>query len=196
MTNSKLLVLATGNPGKLEEIQAYLEGLDIELALKPDELEIEETGDTFLANACLKASQVAMATGEWAIADDSGLEVDALDGAPGIYSARYGNNDAERIERLLLELGDELNRQAQFVCVIAIARPDGSIALQAEGVCPGEILRKPRGNNGFGYDPIFYVPEQQMTFAEMSPKIKHNVSHRGQAFKALLPQLQILDFRF
>ncbi len=194
MTNSKLLVLATGNPGKLGEIQAYLEGLDIELALKPDELEIEETGDTFLANACLKASHVAMATGKWAIADDSGLEVDALDGAPGIYSARYGKTDAERIERLLVELGNELNRQAQFVCVIAIARPDGSIALQAEGVCQGEILHAPRGSNGFGYDPIFYVPETQMTFAEMPPQVKHEISHRGRAFKALLPQLQILDW--
>lgn len=190
-----LLVVATGNPGKLKEMQTYLNGLDVELALKPDELDIEETGDTFLANACLKASQVAQATGEWAIADDSGLEVDALEGAPGIYSARYGKTDQERIERLLLELGNELNRQAQFVCVIAIARPDGSIALQAEGICQGEILHASRGSNGFGYDPIFFVPKQQMTFAEMPPELKHEISHRGQAFKALLPQLKNLDFR-
>lgn len=195
MTDSKLLVVATGNPGKIPEIQAYLEGLDLELMLKPDELEIEETGDTFSENACLKASQVAMATGKWAIADDSGLEVDALDGAPGIYSARYGKTDASRIERLLMELGNELNRQARFVCVVAIARPDGSIALQAEGICSGEILHAPRGSNGFGYDPIFYVPAQHMTFAEMPPEIKHEISHRGQAFKTLLPQLQISDFR-
>jgi XTP/dITP diphosphohydrolase len=192
---TQLLVVATGNPGKVEEIQAYLEGLEIELALKPDELEIEETGDTFLANACLKASQVAQATGEWAIADDSGLEVDALDGAPGIYSARYGKTDTDRIERLLIELGNELNRQAQFVCAIAIARPDGSIVLQAEGICPGEILHAPRGSNGFGYDPVFYVPAQKMTFAEMPSELKHSISHRGQAFKILLPQLKILDFR-
>src|SRR5919199_6302906 len=124
-----LLVVATGNPGKLREMQAYLAELDWELTLKPEDLEIEETGDTFAANACLKASQVAKATGSWAIADDSGLEVDALDGAPGIYSARYGKTDAERIERLLTELGNELNREAQFVCVVAIARPDGEIAL-------------------------------------------------------------------
>lgn len=184
-----LLVVATGNPGKLREMQEYLGDLGWELTLKPDELEIEETGDTFAANACLKASEVAQATGKWAIADDSGLEVDALDGAPGIYSARYGKTDAERIERLLLELGNELNREARFVCVVAIARPDGSIALQTEGVCQGEILYTPRGTGGFGYDPIFYVPDRSMTFAEMTPNLKRSVSHRGKAFQALLPQL-------
>ena len=189
-----LLVVATGNPGKLREMQTYLAGLDWELTVKPDELEIEETGDTFMANACLKASQVALATGEWAIADDSGLEVDALDGAPGIYSARYGKTDPERIERLLNELGNELNREAQFACAIAIARPDGAIAIATEGVCRGEILHSPRGTGGFGYDPIFFVPQQQMTFAEMSPDLKRQWSHRGQAFKILLPQLQDIKF--
>ncbi|MEP0800819.1 RdgB/HAM1 family non-canonical purine NTP pyrophosphatase [Funiculus sociatus] len=189
-----LLVVATGNPGKLREMQTYLAGLEWELTLKPDELEIEETGDAFMANACLKASQVALATGEWAIADDSGLEVDALDGAPGIYSARYGKTDPERIERLLNELGNELNREAQFACAIAIARPDGAIAIATEGVCRGEILHSPRGTGGFGYDPIFFVPQQQMTFAEMSPDLKRQWSHRGQAFKILLPQLQDIKF--
>ena len=181
-----LLVVATSNPGKLREMQEYLADLDWELTLKPEELEIEETGETFAENACLKASEIALATGQWAIADDSGLEVEALDGAPGVYSARYGKTDVERIERLLFELGNELNRQAQFVCVIAIARPDGSIALQAEGKCEGEILHAPRGSGGFGYDPIFYVPSQKQTFAEMPPKVKRSLSHRGQAFKALL----------
>lgn len=191
----KLLVVATSNPGKLLEMQAYLTDLDLELQLKPDELEIEETGKTFSENACLKASQVAEAMGKWAIADDSGLEVEALEGAPGIYSARYGNSDRDRIERLLFELGNELNRQARFVCAIAIARPDGSIAIQTEGICPGEILHSPRGNHGFGYDPVFYVPDHQMTFAEMTPELKKSVSHRGKAFQVLLPQLQKLDFR-
>ncbi|HEY9850005.1 MAG TPA: RdgB/HAM1 family non-canonical purine NTP pyrophosphatase [Leptolyngbyaceae cyanobacterium] len=186
----KILVVATGNPGKLKEMQAYLDGLEIELTLKPEELEIDETGDTFMANACLKASQVAQATGEWAIADDSGLSVDALNGVPGLYSARYGKTDTDRIERLLRELGNEENRQAEFVCAIAIARPDGSIALETEGICRGEILHAPRGNGGFGYDPIFYVPNRQQTFAEMAPELKHEVSHRGQAFKALLPHLE------
>jgi len=189
MTNNKLLVVATGNPGKLKEMQLYLQDLGWELQLKPEELEIEETGETFIANACLKASEIAKATGEWSIADDSGLMVDALDGQPGIYSARYGKTDADRISRLLKELGSEQNREAQFVCAIAIARPDGTIALQVEGICRGEILHTPRGTGGFGYDPIFYVPAQQQTFAEMTPDIKRSHSHRGRAFQALLPQM-------
>ncbi|NEO29926.1 MAG: RdgB/HAM1 family non-canonical purine NTP pyrophosphatase [Symploca sp. SIO3C6] len=192
MTKPKLLIVATGNPGKLQEMQAYLADLDWELQLKPPELEIEETGDTFAANACLKASQVAKVTRQWAIADDSGLQVDALGGAPGIYSARYGSTDANRIERLLRELGNEQNRAAQFVCAVAIARPDGEIALQAEGICRGEILSAPCGVGGFGYDPIFYVPQQQLTFAQMEPEIKQKYSHRGKAFAQLLPKLSQL----
>jgi XTP/dITP diphosphohydrolase len=193
---TKLLVVATGNPGKLREMQAYLADLAWELTLKPEELEVEETGDTFAANACLKASEVALATGNWAIADDSGLQVDALGGAPGVYSARYGKTDSERIARVLRELDNQTNRQAQFACAVAIARPDGAIALQSEGVCRGEILQSPRGNGGFGYDPIFYVPELQLTFAEMTPDLKRSISHRGKAIEALLPQLAILDFKF
>ncbi|HAT13398.1 MAG TPA: non-canonical purine NTP pyrophosphatase, RdgB/HAM1 family [Microcoleaceae bacterium UBA10368] len=189
MTNHKLLVVATSNPGKLKEMQVYLQDLGWELQLKPEELEIEETGETFIANACLKASEIAKATGEWSIADDSGLMVDALDGQPGIYSARYGSSDADRISRLLKELESEQNRQAQFVCAIAIARPDGTIALQVEGICRGEILHTPRGTAGFGYDPIFYVPAQQQTFAEMTAEIKRSHSHRGRAFQALIPQI-------
>jgi len=184
------LVVATGNPGKLREMQSYLADLGWKLTLKPAELDIEETGNTFIANACLKASQVAQATGKWAIADDSGLQVDALDGAPGVYSARYGKTDAERIARVLRELGNQPNRQAKFVCAVAIARPDGAIALQSEGLCHGEILHAPRGTGGFGYDPIFYVSSQQLTFAEMTPELKRSISHRGQAFQALLPQLK------
>ena len=186
------LIIATGNAGKLREMQAYLTDLGWELTLKPAELEIEETGDTFAANAGLKASQVAQATGKWAIADDSGLQVEALNGAPGVYSARYGQTDTERISRVLRELGDEPNRQAQFVCAVAIARPDGAIALQSQGICCGEILHAPRGTGGFGYDPIFYVPTQKMTFAEMTPELKRSISHRAQAFQALTPQLKIV----
>ncbi len=171
-------------------MQSYLADLGWKLTLKPAELDIEETGNTFIANACLKASQVAQATGKWAIADDSGLQVDALDGAPGVYSARYGKTDAERIARVLRELGNQPNRQAKFVCAVAIARPDGAIALQSEGLCHGEILHAPRGTGGFGYDPIFYVSSQQLTFAEMTPELKRSISHRGQAFQALLPQLK------
>lgn len=191
-----ILVVATSNPGKLQEMQAYLTDSELSewhLKLKPAALEIEETGITFVENACLKASQIAKALGEWAIADDSGLSVDALNGQPGIYSARYAETDRARIERLLAELETADNRQAQFTCAIAVARPDGSIALQTEGICAGEILRAAKGNSGFGYDPVFYLPEHQMTFAEMPPELKHAVSHRGLAFQTLLPALRALS---
>jgi XTP/dITP diphosphohydrolase len=184
------LVVATGNPDKLQEMQSYLVNLPFELALKPQALEIKETGATFLENACLKATQTAIALGEWAIADDSGLAIDALDGAPGLYSARYGATPQAGIERVLRELGDTPNRQAQFVCVLAIAHPDGRIMATAEGICPGEILYEPVGTGGFGYDPIFYVPSEAMTFAEMPAEVKHRLSHRGRAFERLLPQLR------
>ena len=183
------LVVATGNPGKLKEMQTYLADLGWELSLKPAGLEVEETGATFGENACLKASQVAQATASWAIADDSGLEVAALGGAPGVFSARYGETDTARIDRLLTELQDESNRAAQFVCAVAIAQPDGAIVLQAEGTCPGAILHAPQGEGGFGYDPVFFVAAEQRTFAEMTPDQKRAVSHRGRAFQALLPQL-------
>ena len=187
------LVVATGNPGKLKEIQEYLIGLPWELELKPADINIEETGTTFIANARLKACGVAKALGKWAIADDSGLMVDALDGAPGIYSARYGKIDEDRINRLLRELGDTNNRQAKFVCAIAIASPDGKIALETEGVCPGEILTEPRGDGGFGYDPIFYVPSAKQTFAQMSAATKGKISHRGVAFAQLMSDLKKLS---
>ena len=187
------LVVATGNPGKLKEMQEYLTGLPWELELKPADIDIEETGTTFVANARIKATEVAKALGKWAIADDSGLMVDALDGSPGIYSARYGKDDRDRINRLLRELGDTDNRQPKFVCAVAIASPDGKIALETEGVCPGEILTEPQGNGGFGYDPIFYVPSQKQTFAQMSSETKGEVSHRGVAFAQLMPDLQKLS---
>jgi len=186
---TKLLVVATGNPGKLREMQAYLADSAWELTIKPEDFDVEETGETFAENACLKASEIAKFTGNWAIADDSGLSVDALNGAPGVYSARYGNNDPERIARLLRELGDQENRQAQFVCAIAVANPQGEIVIQSEGICHGEILFAPSGDGGFGYDPVFYVPEKQLTFAEMTTDLKKSISHRGNALKSLVPQL-------
>lgn len=189
----KILIAATANPGKLREIQAYLQELPWSLQPKPPEIEIEETGATFLENACLKAAGVARATQQWAIADDSGLEVSALDGAPGLYSARYGPTDAERIARLLRELGENApDRSARFVCALAIAAPDGRIAASTEAHCPGEILRAPKGDGGFGYDPVFWVPETGQTYAQMSPDTKHRLSHRGRAFAALRSQLQQL----
>jgi XTP/dITP diphosphohydrolase len=186
------LIVATSNPGKLREMQAYLHDSSWELALKPAELDVDETGDTFAANACLKASEVAIALNCWAIADDSGLQVDALDGAPGIYSARYAYSDKERIDRILRELSDfpdPSQRQAQFVCAVAVARPDGTIAAEAQGICRGEILTVARGVDGFGYDPIFYVPTKQLAFAEMSVEVKRSISHRGIAFAIIRQKL-------
>lgn len=188
-----ILVVATGNPGKVKEIEPYLAGLNWELRLKPPDLDMEETGTTFRENAAQKATQVAIVTGHWAIADDSGLEVAALDGRPGIYSARYADSDQARIAKLLDELEGISDRRAQFVCAIALAKPDGTIALLTEGICPGEILTAPRGGGGFGYDPIFYVPEKGMTFSEMPLEVKQEISHRGRAFQQLLPQLETLD---
>lgn len=188
----KPLVVATGNPGKLKELQAYLLESGWDLRLKPADLEIEETGQTFAENAALKARETAIATGEWAIADDSGLSVDALNGAPGLFSARWGNSDRDRIERLLRELGDETNRKAAFICAIAVASPQGEIVLSVEGVCPGEILTAPQGSGGFGYDPVFWLPELQLSFAELTPEQKRQVSHRGRALAELLPQLRSL----
>lgn len=173
-------------------MQAYLKDLDWSLTLKPSHLDIEETGQTFLENARLKASGVARALGTWAIADDSGLQVDALNGAPGIYSARYADSDRARVERLLSAMAGISDRRAQFVCALALARPDGSIALETEGICGGVILTQPQGKGGFGYDPVFYVEEVGQTFAEMSPLEKHHHSHRGIAFRQLWPALTSL----
>ncbi|HZG39533.1 MAG TPA: RdgB/HAM1 family non-canonical purine NTP pyrophosphatase [Nodosilinea sp.] len=195
------VIVATGNPGKLKEMQVYLDDLGWQLELKPNELDIDETGTTFLENARLKAAGVAKALHQWAIADDSGLEVRALGGAPGIYSARYADSDQARIERLLQELASEGaklgaapggDRSAQFVCALALANPAGEIVLETEGICPGEILPAPRGTGGFGYDPIFYVPALGKSFAEMSAPEKEAHSHRGVAFEQLMPQLKKL----
>ncbi|MGB3203002.1 MAG: RdgB/HAM1 family non-canonical purine NTP pyrophosphatase [Nodosilinea sp.] len=186
------VVVATGNPGKLKEMQVYLDDLGWQLTLKPDEIDIEETGTTFLANARLKAAGVAQALHQWAIADDSGLAVQALGGAPGIYSARYADSDPARINRLLKELEGQRDRSAQFVCALALANPAGEIVLATEGICAGEILLEPRGTGGFGYDPVFYVPALGKSFAEMQPAQKEAVSHRGMAFNQLMPDLKKL----
>jgi XTP/dITP diphosphohydrolase len=190
----KKLVLATSNAGKLKEIQEHLQVFDLELVLKPPELEVEETGITFIENAILKASQVAKVLKEWSIADDSGLMVTALNGRPGIFSARYGKTDLHRIHRLLQELNGQTNRKAQFVCAVAIANPQGEIVIKTEGICEGEILTEMKGERGFGYDPIFFVPEFKQTFAQMPPELKRKISHRGKAFASLTPLLKSPEF--
>jgi len=156
--------------------------------------EVEETGDSFLENARLKAAGYARQTDVSVLADDSGLEVAALDGRPGVLSARYGGVDlpfAKKIDLLLDELaqtGDK-NRASRFCCSIAIAAPNGEILFAADGICNGRIAHKPRGNHGFGYDPIFIPDGFEKTFGELSDDIKHKISHRGRAFLQIMPFL-------
>ena len=155
-------------------------------------MEVEETGSTFAANAQLKAKTVACVTGEWALADDSGLSVDALDGAPGVHSARYANSDPERIQRLLNALQNCSEREAHFCAALCIAAPDGRVLLEVEGRCQGRITTAPRGDQGFGYDPIFEVKDTGLTYAEMALAEKKQHGHRGRAFTALEPKLRKL----
>ena len=183
----KKAVLASKNPHKLAELQKILGGFGMEVVLESDvgvDVDVEETGTTFAENSFLKANAVMRATGLPAIADDSGLAVDALGGAPGVYSARYGglDSDAARIALLLQNMQDvpDAQRTAQFVCAITYLTPDGQ-KITAEGRCPGMILRECRGDNGFGYDPVFYVPEKGKTFAELAGDEKNALSHRGLA---------------
>lgn len=192
------IVLATANPGKLRELQAVLAGLDFEIV--PQSAfgvpEAEETGLTFIENALLKARNAAFYTGLPALADDSGLAVDALGGVPGIYSARYagaGAGDRANIGKLLAELDGvpAERRTARFVCVLALLHhPADPTPLICQGSWEGTILTEPRGEGGFGYDPIFFVPGEQRTAAELEPAVKNQISHRGQALVLLRRYLQ------
>jgi XTP/dITP diphosphohydrolase len=192
---AKVLVIASGNAGKVREFGKLLADLGLETQPQPQGLEVEETGNTFAENARLKAIAVARATSCWALADDSGLSVDALGGAPGVHSARYADSDSARIERLLHELAEAgahtpATRSAHFTAALALANPAGEVVLEVEGICPGQILQAPRGEGGFGYDPVFFVPEAGLTFAEMPHSQKAELGHRGRAFAALKPQLR------
>ena len=182
------LLLATNNAGKVAEFRQLLDGCGWQI-VTPAEIElkiaIDETGQTYAENATLKAVAYASASGLTSLADDSGLEVDALDGRPGVLSARYAGadrTDAERAEALLTELRDvaDERRTARFRCVIAIASGEDRVEL-AEGAVEGRIVREPRGESGFGYDPIFLLPERGLTMAELPAGEKHRVSHRGAA---------------
>ena len=188
----KTLVIASGNAGKIREFEGLLKALPVNVRPQPEGLEVEETGTTFAANARLKAIAVARVTGEWALADDSGLSVDALDGAPGVHSARFAPTDPERIARLLTALNGSSQRKAHFCAALCIAAPDGRVLLEVEGHCQGQITRTARGEQGFGYDPIFEVDGTELTFAEMPLAEKKQHGHRGRAFAALEPQLREL----
>jgi XTP/dITP diphosphohydrolase len=188
----KALVIASGNAGKIREFQGLLQALPVTVLPQPEGLKVEETGSTFAANARLKAQAVATTTGEWALADDSGLSVDVLEGAPGVHSARYAPTDPERIARLLKALNGSDQRQAHFCAALCIAAPDGSVLLEVEGRCDGLITTSPRGEQGFGYDPIFEVAGTGRTFAEMPLAEKKHHGHRGRAFSLLEPKLRHL----
>jgi XTP/dITP diphosphohydrolase len=191
------LVLATTNKGKLHEIRELLAGMPVTisgLTDYPGLAPVAETGRTFLENATLKAKSVALATGELTLADDSGLEVDALNGAPGIYSARYGQpgwNSRQQYQYLLeqLALGGSPVRSARFRCAMALYDPIAAVLETAEGSVEGEIAVAPHGEHGFGYDPVFYLPELGQTMAELPEDQKNRLSHRGRALAAIKPQI-------
>lgn len=192
------VVLASKNKHKLIEISKITEKFDIELVMESDlgvDIDVEETGTTFEENSFLKANAVMQATGLPALADDSGIAVDALNGEPGVYSARYGFDESlDDWGRLQLLLKNTENvpdgqRQAQFVCVITLVMPDGQ-TIQARGEVHGELLRAPAGEGGFGYDPIFYYPPYGKTLAEVTPEEKNQVSHRAKALQAFYQKLK------
>ena len=192
------VVLASKNRHKLVEISKITQQFDMELVLQSElgvDIDVEETGTTFEENSFLKAEAVMKATGLPALADDSGIAVDALNGEPGVYSARYGVDDSlddwGRLELLLknTEHVPDGQRQAQFVCVITMVTPEGQ-TIQARGEIHGELTREAKGENGFGYDPIFYYPPLGMTTAELSPEVKNEVSHRANALKIFYEKLK------
>lgn len=193
----KTIVVATRNPGKMREIEACLSGLPVELVplvqVAPG-LRVPEEGETFADNAREKAQATAAATGEYAMADDSGLEVEALGGLPGVRSSRFagpGATDEERIAELLALMRGVPpdRRQSRFVCVVALASPEGEVWTW-EGTCEGEIAQAPRGTGGFGYDPVFLVPELGKTMAELPPEEKNALSHRGRALRRMREALE------
>lgn len=200
MKPKQTIVLATTNKGKTREITTLLKGFNVEIKNLDDFgpiPEVIEDGDTFDDNAYKKASFTARILGYPAMADDSGLCVDALDGAPGVYSARYAGehaSDADNVDKLINSLKGVENRNAAFKCVISIAVPTGA-ALTYEGECKGVITEKPAGNNGFGYDPLFFYPEFNKTFAQLTIAEKGLVSHRGKALKEISDEMdKIIDW--
>lgn len=189
------IIAATKNAGKIKEIESIFKDLGIEAVSQQSEgfdVDIEETGDTFEKNALIKARAVSMLTDDIVMADDSGLCIDALDGRPGIYSARYaGENASDRtkIQKILAEMEPHSNRSAKFVTAVAAILPDGR-EFVTTGEVRGEILREPEGENGFGYDPIFYCDELKKTFAQAEEEEKNAVSHRGRALRAMYEKLK------
>ena len=191
------LLIATRNPGKLKEYEQLLAGLPVTLTYLSGEgiaHEVEETGETFADNAIHKAEEYARISGLLTLADDSGLEVDALDGEPGVHSARYAGpraTDEDRYQVLLERMRDvpREERGARFRCVIAVAEPEGGV-WTTEGKCEGVIALAPKGEHGFGYDPVFYLPDQEQTMAQLAPEVKNRMSHRARAAQEIRPILE------
>jgi XTP/dITP diphosphohydrolase len=195
MKKMTALLIASNNPGKQRELRSLLEGLKLTLVTPQElalQLHVEESGDTYAENARRKATLFAQASGLWTLADDSGLEVDVLDGAPGLHSARLigaGGSDADRRTRLLSMLQPHPHPwTARFRCWMALSSPESELDF-SEGFCEGEIIAEERGEGGFGYDPIFLVRNTSHTMAELSTEEKNRVSHRAHAVKAILPTL-------
>ncbi len=197
MTEKQKIVLASNNPGKVREINALLEDISLNIRSQSEfnVPEVEETGLSFVENALIKARNAASHTGNATIADDSGIEILALNGKPGIYSARFagvGATDEANLYKLIEEIKplDEKNRQARFVCLMVFLRhADDPTPIIAQGIWDGVVITEPRGENGFGYDPIFYVPTHDCTSAELPPETKNQLSHRGQALRSLITQI-------
>lgn len=194
----KRLVIATKNVGKAREMAEVLAGLPyqiVSLADYSDAPEVEETGSTFIENAILKATAYARFIGELTLADDSGLEVDALNGAPGVLSSRFAPTDPERNSKLLDMMQDVLDtdRSARFRCAIAVSTPEGSVKT-CEGAVEGVIARERKGVNGFGYDPVFYIPNLGKHMAELTAAEKNAISHRGKALQKAKQMLQCCDY--
>ncbi len=191
------LLIATRNPGKLKEYEQLLAGLPVTLTYLSGEgiaHEVEETGETFADNAIHKAEEYARISGLLTLADDSGLEVDALEGGPGVQSARYAGpraTDEDRYQLLLERMRDvpRQERGARFRCVIAVAEPEGGV-WTTEGKCEGVIALAPKGEHGFGYDPVFHLPDQEQTMAQLAPEVKNRMSHRARAAQEIRPILE------
>ena len=194
---SREIVIASKNKGKIREIRQIYADLPVAIVELPDLPDVVEDGDTFSANARKKAIEIARHTGKWALADDSGLEVDALNGAPGIYSARWsGGGDEANNDKLLAELREipPPARTARYRAVVVIASPEGRVVAEADGVCDGLIGFERKGTGGFGYDPLFVVPQFGRTMAELPAETKHSISHRGEALRRLRdPLTRALD---
>ena len=187
------IVLASSNKHKVKEINAIVEGKDIEFILPPEGFDPIEDGLTFEQNSLKKAKAAWELTKTWVLADDSGLCIESLGGAPGIHSARYAETPQARIDRVLSEMLNIKNRKACFKCCMTLINPNGEVAYTYTGVCEGSIIEEQRGINGFGYDPIFLLENSDKTMAELNETEKNSISHRGKALKAVLNYIQKLN---